>query len=993
MIRKMLPLLAFALCLGAASNRSGTSPQEIRALLDRGKYAEAERAARSRLQALSLIQGTDSLQVAGTLDLLAEALRRSGNGGSTEARQTCERALRIKAERLGRNDPDYAVSLYQLGYLLYVNGDYDHAKPLLERSLKVREEVLGPEDRAVAEGLMPLAGLLSDQGNQAQAESLFTRAMNIRVREFGPTSAGVGECLSALATLHFRAGDFVEAVSAYEQALPILKRTLGDEHPKVGTCLNNLGALLYEMGDYESSLSYFGLALKIRRQALGSGHELVASTLVNMGMDLAAIGRVTDAEIRYNEALAIQEHRFGGGSPEVGRTLVSLGLLHLQTGANSKARSVLSRAVSNLELPGEADPPELSDALAALATAEATAGKILKARSMYERALRIREGVLGQNHPDVGLLCTQFARVLSASGDQVAAIDMALRGETISREHLRLTSRSLSERQALQYAKARPAGSRVALGALESAAGPSPGTVADVWDAIVQGRTLVLDEMALRTRAVAAASDSSSRAIWDRLVVARRRLANLLVAGARGESPSQYRAQTDRARNDMDQAERAWASRSSSYRAERNRERINLRQVESSIPSDGALVAFALAGDSSKTSYVAFVARPGQRVTVVPIGRTVLVDAKVAAWLSDITREAAQGKAERKSYASGEEVRRVVWDPIENCVRGAHRLFVVPEGAIHLVNFAALPAGHHQYLIEGGLLIHYLTAERDLVPTTDVPPPGKGMLALGNPYYGAFELPMNQSASRQRGAEGRASNAACLDFDSLRFGPLPGSGREAQDVARIWGAEESAVTMVGSRATEGAFKAKAPGRNILHIATHGFFLGECATSVPGSRGIGATVSSRRPGGHHPLLLAGLALAGANRRALAAPDEEDGILTAEEVASLDLSGVQWAVLSGCDTGNGRVVAGEGILGLQRAFEVAGVRTVIMSLWAIDDDATRTWMNALYQGRITRKLDTTAAVAGASLQVLRERRAQARSTNPFYWAGFVAAGDWR
>jgi CHAT domain-containing protein len=182
---------------------------------------------------------------------------------------------------------------------------------------------------------------------------------------------------------------------------------------------------------------------------------------------------------------------------------------------------------------------------------------------------------------------------------------------------------------------------------------------------------------------------------------------------------------------------------------------------------------------------------------------------------------------------------------------------------------------------------------------------------------------------------------------------------------------------------------------VLHLATHGFFLnGDCAPAPTGTRGVGGLTSAwPRRTAENPLLLSGLALAGANRRASAAPDEDDGILTAEEVASLDLSGVEWAVLSACDTGVGEIRAGEGVFGLRRAFQVAGARTVVMSLWSVDDQATRAWMRALYQGRFQRKLSTADAVHEASFSMLRDRRAKGLSTHPFYWAAFVAAGDWR
>lgn len=204
----------------------------------------------------------------------------------------------------------------------------------------------------------------------------------------------------------------------------------------------------------------------------------------------------------------------------------------------------------------------------------------------------------------------------------------------------------------------------------------------------------------------------------------------------------------------------------------------------------------------------------------------------------------------------------------------------------------------------------------------------------------------------------------------------------------------TARVLQGPAASEREVKESAGRHRVLHVATHGFFLNpECAPAAAGTRGVGglARYNARAPA--NPLLLSGLALAGANRRAQAKPDEDDGILTAEEVATLDLSGVEWAVLSACDTGVGEIKAGEGVFGLRRAFQVAGARTVIMSLWSVEDQATRAWMRALYEGRFLKKLSTADAVHHASLSVLRDRRARGLSTHPFFWAAFVAAGDWR
>jgi len=126
--------------------------------------------------------------------------------------------------------------------------------------------------------------------------------------------------------------------------------------------------------------------------------------------------------------------------------------------------------------------------------------------------------------------------------------------------------------------------------------------------------------------------------------------------------------------------------------------------------------------------------------------------------------------------------------------------------------------------------------------------------------------------------------------------------------------------------------------------------------------------------------------GANR------SREASILTAQQIASIDLSGVDWAVLSACNTGNSELLDGEGVLGLQRAFRVAGVRTVIMTLWPADDQVTGRFMHELYSERFALKASTADAVWRSARKLLLERRAAGKSTHPWYWAGFVGSGGW-
>jgi CHAT domain-containing protein len=307
------------------------------------------------------------------------------------------------------------------------------------------------------------------------------------------------------------------------------------------------------------------------------------------------------------------------------------------------------------------------------------------------------------------------------------------------------------------------------------------------------------------------------------------------------------------------------------------------------------------------------------------------------------------------------------------------------------VSWDTLPIARTRYLIERAPLLHYLSAERDLVPA-EPDAHGRGLLVVDSPVFNErASLPARRTGTAAGSGTLRGSRPDCSDLAWLRFDPLPASALEAETIVRIWRrhqltrapdrsqVSEEVLRLSGRSATEEALKRRAAAARVLHLATHGFFFGSrCAPAA---------------GGENPLLLTGFALAGANRRRAAGSDDEDGILTAEEVATLDLRAVEWAVLSACDTGVGEVRAGEGVFGLRRAFQVAGARTVIMSLWPVEDEDTRRWMTGVYERRFARGAGTMEAVREASLEQLRRRRQAGLSTHPFYWGGFIAAGDWR
>ena len=287
------------------------------------------------------------------------------------------------------------------------------------------------------------------------------------------------------------------------------------------------------------------------------------------------------------------------------------------------------------------------------------------------------------------------------------------------------------------------------------------------------------------------------------------------------------------------------------------------------------------------------------------------------------------------------------------------------------------------------------------------------MLLLGNPDYEAGrDARVDGMVDPSEVAIRRGVRGSCDALQSLRWSRLPHSAEEVQEIAALFRDRESTSLLTEAAANEEQFKRDARGKRVLHLATHGFFLQDrCASAENLGRGIeglvpiqppaqeeaapaadGETSPSQPTVGNNPLLLSGLVLAGANHARDAESEEEDGILTAEEIAALDLRGVDLVALSACNTGLGAVEVGEGVMGLRRAFELAGARTVLMSLWSVSDKETRDWMMAFYRARIA-GASVADAVRRASLSALGALREAKRPEHPYLWAGFVAAGDWK
>jgi len=947
---------------------------------------------------------------------------------SAAARENYLAAMRIQKKLTPGGSKQEVALLVNLGQLEVQLTNFGKAHEYLDDAVATGGRVV-PESRQFEAALGNLADLEKDEGDLPAAHDLYQRVLGMREKRH----ASLGVPLENLGSLAVDQYDFAAARDYLEKALAIFTK----DYPNtsgITFVLRDLSRMFYLQGDLASALEYGQRCLARDEEKMGDSSD-TAEDLKGVGDILRDQGKFSAADDYYNRALNMWE-KLAPGSLHVSDSLASLAKLARVQGNRTLALDYDRRA---LELGQKACPNsscvvEILNDLGVLAYEQ---GDLAAAEPYLRQAVEMREKSLGPTHPDLARSLNSLALTLAALGRMPEALETALRAERIGAEHLRVSVRTLSERQALAYEGVRASGLDLALTLAADRASP-PSARGEVFDAVIRSRALVFDELAARHRFAYKSGDPEVTQLADHLLSARTRLATLVFRGARDTTPEAYRKLLDEARADKEKSERILAEKSIAFRQEQARAQFGLKEIAASLPPDAALVAFvryarhdlqkpgaSKVASEPVPSYAAFVLRPGKNEPdFVQMGAAREIESLLAAWRSDIARQTdvmnvSANTGENTYRRVGAALRRRIWDPLVPGVGDAKEVFVVPDAALHLVNLASLPVGSSQYLVEIRPLIHNLSTERDLVPAQSGH--GEGILVVGNPAFdqvGKVAVASNkQSAtvgttSGTAGALLRGTRSACGTFQTLHFPPLPASQQEAENIVALW--KQSSVgagaqimrgsevqpgngellQMTGAEASPEAFEEYAPGKRVLHVATHGFFLeASCVSAM--QRGLEADRRDQNllPATvENPLLLSGLAFAGANRRGSAKPGETDGILSAEEIAGINLEGVDWAVLSACDTGVGKIKVGEGVFGLRRAFQVAGAKTVIMSLWPVEDETTRQWMETLYREHFLNGKDTGESVRAASLRILRQRRAKHQSTHPFYWGAFIAAGDW-
>jgi CHAT domain-containing protein/tetratricopeptide (TPR) repeat protein len=884
------------------------------------------------------------------------------------------RALEIFRRR-GPFDGHVATALGNLSNVYRQRGEWERAEAYRLRACDAHERVWGVAHPETFLDWAQLAEIYRSRGDRERADRMIRLLLSAGAGAPAPTQRFLAEMLHTLAgaALHDFQLDLAERLGV--RAAELLAALEGPNAPETLAAMYQLGRIQHATGDLESARASVQRSLD-GFEALGRRPE-AADALVELGK----IHRDWENHDLARELFAAAVQRLRAGSPPDPQRLASalgnLADVHLQRDEIDEADRLYSEALGLLD-PSEPDG-ERPWLLHNVGILHYHAGRLDAAKSACGEARRLWTATLGPDHPFVATAAANLALVHWSAGDAPAAAACLAEAGAIRDREMRRVLAVGSERKRAAYARDLQSDLHKVVSLVFASRGAAPDLMRYAAELLLQRKGRVLDAAAYTFAHVHDRVDEQDRRLLDRLQAVRAEIAGLVAPTLVSRGPLSQPERLSALRRDEARLEAELSYRTAL--TEPALEAVSLDDVQRAMPRDAVLVDLLKYArfDPVRTG----VGRPWRESRYAAM---VLAAAGAPAWFDlgpadaiDAAGDRLRSALRRRSSPVAEieleaaAVYRLVVEPFAAAASRAARLLVSPDGKLTLVPFGVLRDAEG-LTVSSRWTLGFLSAGRDVARAAAAGLPSRGVVVVTAPD---FEAP--PPAPSHTGPERFVDRGA--------FAPLPGTREEGADLAALL---DDVTLITGSAATVDAVKAvRRPA--VLHVATHGVFTPRRETELHwttdllrlGDRMVFLNQSA--PVLENPMFFSGLALSGANQRG-----STGGILTAQELAALDLRGTQLVVLSACETGLGTIKDGEEFAGLRRALAIAGAATQVTSLWRVDDEATRGLM-ARYYRRLLEGLGRADALAAAQRD-LAEDAQHPEWQHPFYWAGFVSSGAW-
>jgi tetratricopeptide (TPR) repeat protein len=891
-----------------------------------GEYAKAEPLYQQSIEISSKVQGPQHPVTAGTLNNLGDLYYDLGQYAKSE--QLHQDAAQIFQKVFGPEHPHTLTCLNDLGLAYQALGQYAQAESLLKDTLRIRQKVLGPETYDTAISLVNLAMLDNAMGENAQAEPLLKEALRIQQQLLGQEHPTAAKILNNLAMIYVAIGEDTQAEPLLSEALRIQQKILGPEHPDTLRSLANLAVVYKDLGKYAKAESLEQESLELHQKILGQEHPDTAQNLFDLAELYRATGQYAKAEPLYQESLRIRQKILGPEHPDTAWSLNSLGLLYGAQSAYAKAEPLFQESLRILQKVWGSEHRETEPVLTNLALLYQATGEYAKAEPLFQEAKEISQKALGPESPDTvsALENLAFCELDLNRSNEAASLAAQVSAAQVATLARLFSFASQAER--LAYLNNwNPYGLFPNL----------PGTETELATAVLRYKGLALDSI-VENRLLAEANDASEdQKLAEQLHLDQRQLDHLLFH-AFPKLDTETTQQIETLEAEVRTIEGRLAKNVAGHGLARGALDVSVEQVQAKIPDDGALIEYLryshyLGKSQAEDRYGAIVLFAKGAPLWIPLGLGYEIEALEQSYAALVRDDSTQ---ENDLSANLQALYEALWAPIGQALPSQIKSIIIsPQGELNGISFATLLNKDNEFLAQRYGL-RYVASGRDLLSETK-PSIAKEVVLFANPDFSLISTAESDKAGNEASdpASQSIDRSEKAEIEDWSFTSLEGTEKETDELSTKfagWGWTPSVYTK--KEATkEALYKIHSP--YILHLATYGFFANTHSKFFL-----------------NPMYRSGLALAGAQttieawKRDEVPPVQNDGILTAEDVSTLDLKGTWLVTLPACDVSR-QATAGEGVTGLRRGFLQAGAQNLLMTLWPIRDDVTLGIMSDFYE----------------------------------------------
>ncbi|MBD3234788.1 MAG: CHAT domain-containing protein [candidate division Zixibacteria bacterium] len=911
-------------------------------------------------------------------------------------------ALEIRRRELDSMDVRIAAAIRQLVSEYTTVGEYKKVLSYTLQTLEISKHNYPEDDNRIISQKLAVSRANRILGRYYIAEEIALNCLDL-ISDNLDSENILPQFYKELGIIYQQLARYSEAEDYLLRGIRMFKEK--DGFNSLSECLSRLGNVYRYQGKYGQAESCYKESYDLRIQSLRPAHQNIAEPLGYLGQLYISLGRYTEAESCFTQAIKLRRNFYGDEHPFLFYALVPPGDVYLHRYSFAEAGSLYNWAYQNCLDGWGMHHENTALCIERLGNLNLVRGQYAKSISYFEQALNINRQTLGEYHPRFAENARSLALNYAALGNHKMCRRFFKELLESRQQFITDVFQYASEEQKMRYLRTYPLMDHALLSyALTTQSNEAKAMVSEM---ILNGKAAVLDAVAAEKEVAFCSHDERIALKAEKYSEVCSEIAALAIAGVDrmgGNVDDEHLRELYSAKDSL---EIELSSQCSDFQQALSRRKIRKHEITRIIPEDAVLWEFLKyrpydyismgrkADQIEPSRYLAIALDSRGRCEMIDLGDAVEIDGWVTECRKlfnnaplDIQFRGYHDSAERlKSVAS--ELYGSVFAPLQHTLRSKSKIIIAPDGQLNLIPFEILPISDEEYVIEE-YSISYVSSGRDLLKFNEDITPAESAALFANPDFDSadktsreigYGMELNSGYSVLGYEPARGTTAGCFN---RRFDPLPYTQEEYKLIKNILNKDGdiSVYGYTGKSACESKIKELDAPPQILHFCTHSFFCEDIDFHYEEIL-------------DNPLLRSGIVLAGANCRVNNGgkkniSEEEDGILTALEVSSLNLFGTELVTLSGCQTGVGEVRTGEGVYGLRRAFQCAGAKSILMSLWSVSDRTTCGLMENFYRNWLNGKTKREALRA-ASLKILNDQRQKHGAAHPYYWGAFILLGD--